>query len=106
MLNESVINGVASIVCNFRHPDFELEIFGQPRPVRQQNAYRHLVIEAQVLAAGGAVWQQAVRQLKAQGIKTEPAFAQLLGLAGNPYEALLRLEGLSEAELRKLIARQ
>jgi len=104
-LKESVINGTDSVVCNFRHPDFELEIFGQARPVRQQNAYRHMVVEARVLAAGGVAWQQAVRRLKEQGIKTEPAFAQLLGLAGDPYVALLTLEILDDVMLGKLIAR-
>jgi hypothetical protein len=103
-LNDAVINGVASIVCNFRHPDFELEIFGQARPVRRQNAYRHLVVEARVLAAGGAAWQQAARRLKEQGMKTEPAFAQLLGLAGDPYAALLTLEALSDAALLQTVA--
>lgn len=105
-LKESVANGLASIACNFRHPDFELEIFGQARPVRQQNAYRHMVVEARVLAAGGAAWQQAVRQLKARGIKTEPAFAQLLGLVGDPYAALLTLKQLSALDLQQLIARR
>lgn len=104
-LNESIINGTASIVCSFRHPDFELEIFGQARPVRLQNGYRHLVAEARVLAAGGPGWQQAVRRLKVQGLKTEPAFAQLLGLPGDPYAALLELEALSDSELRELVSR-
>ncbi|MDO7873476.1 DUF4269 domain-containing protein [Hymenobacter sp. ASUV-10] len=104
-LTEGIVNGIASTACNFRRPDFELEIFGQPRPVRQQHAYRHMVVEARVLALGGVLWQQAVRRLKAQGMKTEPAFAQLLGLTGDPYAALLTLEEWSDAALQALLER-
>jgi hypothetical protein len=32
-----------------------------------------------------------VRSLKATGIKTEPAFAQALGLSGDPYQTLLAM---------------
>ena len=42
---------------------------------RQQRAYRHLLVEYAVLQAGGEAWRRAVRMLKQQGLKTEPAFA-------------------------------
>ena len=76
-----------------------MEIFGQAVPTAQQNGFRHLLVEAAVLEAGGRTWRRAVRQLKKQGLKTEPAFAFLLQLTGDPYVALLELEGKSIAEL-------
>ncbi|HRF37192.1 MAG TPA: DUF4269 domain-containing protein, partial [Saprospiraceae bacterium] len=59
---------------------------------RLQNAYRHLLIEARLLEERGPEFRQQIIELKQQGVKTEPAFARLLGLEGDAYEALLRLE--------------
>ena len=88
-----------ALVSSFRYAQVELEVFGQALPTAQQYAFRHLVVEHAVLRAGGPAWRTAVRRLKEQGLKTEPAFAALLQLPGNPYEALLTLEKLSPAEL-------
>lgn len=94
-----------ALVSSFRYAQIELEIFGQALPTAQQYAFRHLVVEHAVLRAGGPAWYAAVRRLKAQGLKTEPAFSTLLQLPGNPYEALLTLENLSPAELVARLAR-
>jgi hypothetical protein len=88
------------VVCSFRYQEFEIEVFGQDCPTERQQAFRHMVVEDRVLQAGGESWRSAVRQLKEQGLKTEPAFAKLLHLPGNAYEALLVLEGKSVEELR------
>ncbi|GAB3580634.1 DUF4269 domain-containing protein [Hymenobacter daeguensis] len=94
------VGGQAAVVSSFRHRGQEIEVFGQAVPTAQQNGFRHLLVEDAVLRAGGEAWRRAVRQLKKQGLKTEPAFARLLRLPGNPYEALLTLEGKSAAEIR------
>lgn len=80
-----------SIKANFFIAGFEFEIFGQPIPTIQQNAYRHMLIEHQILLEKGEAFRQEIIRLKKQGIKTEPAFAKLLGISGNPYEELLKL---------------
>ncbi|GGG28710.1 hypothetical protein GCM10011323_35150 [Pontibacter amylolyticus] len=51
-----------------------------------------MLIEHKLLLQHGDKFKQQVVQLKLQGYKTEPAFAQLLGLKGNSYEVLLLLE--------------
>ncbi len=93
------IRGVESVIASFEYAGFPIEIFGQPRPVSEQNAVRHLRIEARLLAIGGRAARRAIRALKRAGLKTEPAFARYFRLKGNPYEALLELERLSEADL-------
>jgi hypothetical protein len=93
-----------ALVSSFCYAQVEIEVFGQDLPTVQQYAFRHMVVEHAVLRAGGAPWRTAVRRLKEQGLKTEPAFATLLQLPGNPYEALLTLEGLSTAELASMLA--
>jgi hypothetical protein len=80
-----------SIKANFYIEDFELEIFGQDLESFKQNAYQHMIIEHQVLLKKGEKFRQEVLKLRREGLKTEPAFAKLLGLDGNPYEELLKL---------------
>jgi hypothetical protein len=93
------INGVDSVVANFWRDGFQIEIFAQPIPVFEQNAYRHMVVEARLLQIGGDDAKHTIRALKASGMKTEPAFAQYFGLDGDPYQTLLALYGLSDDEL-------
>ncbi|WP_319591622.1 DUF4269 domain-containing protein [uncultured Draconibacterium sp.] len=81
-----------AVVANFRINGFVLEVFGQNRPSRQQNAYRHMLVEHKLLLERGEDFRQNIIDLKLQGYKTEPAFALQLGLKGNPFEALLELE--------------
>jgi hypothetical protein len=81
-----------SIVVNFRLEEFEVEIFGQNRPSRDQEGFRHMVIEHKLLLKHGEELRNEVIRLKNEGMKTEPAFARALKLDGDPYEALLRFE--------------
>lgn len=83
---------------------FDVELFGQPLSVFRQSAFRHMVIEGRLLAMGGDRLANRVRSLKANGMKTEPAFADVLGLRGDPYVALLELESVSNASLARLLA--
>jgi len=78
-----------AVVANFWIGDFEIEIFGQNIPCRQQNGYRHMLVEYLLLVGLGESFKNEIVYLKRNGYKTEPAFAKVLGLAGDPYEALL-----------------
>lgn len=88
-LRKETINEQATVIANFWMDDFEIEIFGQNIPTIEQNAYQHLLVEYQILQQKGESFRQKVIELKKNGIKTEPAFAQLLGLADDPYLSLL-----------------
>lgn len=84
--------GMPITTGTFSTAHFKIEIFAQNLPTVQQNAFRHMLIEYQILEDRGSEFKAAIKKLRAEGYKTEPAFATLLGLAGNPYEALLSLE--------------
>jgi hypothetical protein len=86
-----LIGGIQSVVAGFRSGAWDIEIFGQAIPVKQQNGYRHMIAEYELLLKHGEPLRRQVIQLKQQGIKTEPAFAKALGLPGDPYQALLDL---------------
>ena len=81
-----------SVIANFILRDFEVEVFGQNIPAKEQFAYRHMIIENGLLKKKGSSFRKQIRELKKQGYKTEPAFAFALGLVGNPYIELLNLE--------------
>lgn len=89
-----------SYVANFFAHGFEFELFAQDKPTIQQNAYRHMLIEYRILKFASDTIRQAIRQLKQDGLKTEPAFAQYFSLEGDPYEALLELEKLDDETLQ------
>ncbi len=82
-------NETKYIICTFWIKKFKVEIYLEDKTPTDQIAYRHMVIEAKILAKMGDTFKENVIQLKNKGIKTEEAFAQLLQLKGNPYEALL-----------------
>ncbi|WP_336704688.1 DUF4269 domain-containing protein [Chryseobacterium indologenes] len=84
-----IVNGEKCITLNFMLDGFPIEIFGQNKPTKEQNAYLHMIAEYKVLQEKGEKFRQKIIELKKQGIKTEPAFGLLLGLE-NPYEDLLK----------------
>lgn len=83
------VDGIQRIKAGFQADGWPIELFGQPIPVERQNGFRHMVVEHRLLQRHGDKLKCAVRKLKEQGVKTEPAFAIVLGLEGDPYEALL-----------------
>ena len=76
-------------VCSFFFSDFEYEIYANVLPVEEQAAYKHLVQTARLIRIGGEKVRESVRSAKLQGVKTEPAIAQIFGLEGDPYMAVI-----------------
>lgn len=89
-INRSQVNGQDTVIASFRSEEFTIEIFGQDRPVQEQEAVRHMLIEHSIIQEQGDAFKLKIRELKKKGLKTEPAFALLLGLDGDPYKALLQ----------------
>ena len=87
------ISGRPTIICQFQLENLPIEIFGQNRPSVSQEAFIHLVNEYKILEARGSEFRNEVIRLKLSGMKTEPAFAFLLGLKGDPYEVMLHASG-------------
>ncbi|WP_287416517.1 DUF4269 domain-containing protein [Oceanithermus sp.] len=96
------LDGRPTVVARFREGGFPVEVFAQARPPGRQRAVRHLRVEARLLRVHGEPLRTCVRRLRRSGLKTEPAFARCLGVAGDPYAALLELERRTNAELARL----
>lgn len=101
--SSKTVGGLLRTVANFTYRGLAFEVFGQPKPVTAQNAYRHMVIEHRMLGMGGLGTRDAIRKLKAEGLKTEPAFGRIFRLEGDPYEALLAMYDWEDARLRHFI---
>lgn len=88
-IRETLIDNKESIIVNFKIDGFEIEIFGQNIQTKNQNGYKHMLIEYEILQSNDESFRLEIIKLKQNGYKTEPAFAFLLGLKGNPYKELL-----------------
>lgn len=102
ILTGKIVNGIRRMKANFQLEPFEVEIFGQPIPVTKQNAYRHMLIEDRILRLYNDEFRQHVRSLKREGYKTEPAFAKLMDLEGDPYESLLEVETWADEKMEAM----
>lgn len=91
-IETKLVNGVKSTIANFKGKEFEIEIFAQDKLPKQQNAYRHMLMEYYLLKHYGEDFRKEIIYLKSGGMKTEQAFAHVLKLSGNPYEALLDID--------------
>lgn len=78
-----------AVVAGFRADGLPVEVYGSPVPTRSQAAWRHMLIEHAILERHGDDFRRRIIDLKLAGMKTEPAFAHLLGLPGDPFLALL-----------------
>ncbi|MBT5434448.1 MAG: DUF4269 domain-containing protein [Alphaproteobacteria bacterium] len=88
--------------AQFHKSGWEVELFCQSLPITEQNGVRHFSIEQRLLGLEPTMSPE-IRRLKNSGLKTEPAFAQVLGLEGDPYDALLALENFSDAQIVALL---
>lgn len=93
--------GVTSIVARFENQGKNIELFGQPVPVSEQYAYRHMIQEYRCLELGGRFLRDKVIANKKIGLNTEASFAIELGLQGDEFEAVLTLEDLNDLQLRE-----
>jgi hypothetical protein len=92
------------LIAKFETEGWPFEVFASPEPVADQAGWRHFSVEQRLLNLGGFALQDQVMTLRMQGMKTEPAFATMLGLAGDPYAALSALYGRSDQDLLEIIA--
>ncbi len=83
------IRSVKSVIARFLFDGFVFEIFGQAIPTEKQFAYRHMLIEYEILEQNDSRFREEIIYLKQKGLSTEEAFAMKLGIEGDPYTGLL-----------------
>lgn len=102
-VSNELVNGIQSITINFKIDGWPIEIFAQPVPTTLQNGYIHMIVEHRILNLLGEEGKKHIKHLKANGLKTEPAFALFLGLKGNPYQELLNMYTWDDVRLSKFL---
>lgn len=98
------VSGERPVIAEFRAEGWTFELFGSPQPVQEQIAWRHFRAEQRLLSMGGTRLHTLVMDQRRRGVKTEPAFAAVLNLSGDPYEALLDLDTWPDEALIRLVA--
>ncbi|MNI85004.1 hypothetical protein D3C73_1419600 [compost metagenome] len=96
-----VVEGIERVKINFTIEGWPIEIFGQNKPTHEQNGFIHMIIEDRMLKLFGKQFKEQIIKLKREGLKTEPAFANLLQLEGDPYLTLLEMSSWTDEELKK-----
>lgn len=98
-IERQTVKGLLISLSYFGYSNFVIEIFGQPKPVIEQNGYRHMIVEKKLLEISGESARKQIIKLKKLGLKTEPAFAKYFNLNGDPFDELLKLSRLNKEEL-------
>jgi len=98
-IERQTVKGLLTSISYFDYNNFLIEIFGQPKPVIEQNGYRHMIVEKKLLEISGESERKQIIKLKKLGLKTEPAFAKYFNLKGDPFDELLKLSRLNKEEL-------
>lgn len=80
------------LMCNFNLENVPFELYAKNQKTEMQNGYLHMVKEYEILQSKDNDFAEEIRNLKKKGIKTEPAFCQLLRIKGDPYIELLKYE--------------
>jgi len=93
------------VIARFQAHGWEFEVFGQAVPVEAQMGWRHFVAERRLLERGGPALRAAVMAERRAGAKTEIAFARVLRLDGDPFEAVAALDLAPDDELDRHLAR-
>lgn len=98
------INGLDTYIINFLLDGIPIELFIQDKDPVTQVAYRHFLIEEQLLNVGGSRLKERIHFYRNRGMKTEPAFAKALNMTNkDSFNGLLELEGKSDIELKKIV---
>lgn len=101
----SYVNNEKILTIGFYVDNMEIEIYAQSLETYKQNGYRHMIVEDRILKLGGERAREEIIKLKKEGLKTEPAFARYLGIEGNPYDELLKLEKYKDKEIKYMLNR-
>lgn len=102
---DGIAGGSRTVSASFSFDGVSFDVFAQQTPSVRQRGYLHFLIEERLLKLGGLSFANKIKEARSEGLKTEIAFAKVLGLVGDAYEAMLELQTASNQELAIRLAR-
>ncbi|PJZ47170.1 DUF4269 domain-containing protein [Leptospira brenneri] len=102
---EKTVDLRVTLICRFKTKKFQYEIFGQSLEPTEQYGWIHMMVENRLLTLANPTFRERIRNLKQEGIKTEPAFCKLLDLKGDPYKILVQWNQKSDEQLKDLLSK-
>lgn len=68
-VDQKVIATHETIICRFYHDPFAIEAFAQERAVKEQEAWKHMMVQYEILRTKGEEFKRQVIDLKNNGFK-------------------------------------
>lgn len=99
------VGRVPSIVGRFHADGFTVQVFGQGRPIREQESFHTLCIFAKLLVLAGHGSRDAIRERMMDGATPEEAFTAHLKLDGDPAQVIRELSLLNNKALYTRVTR-
>lgn len=93
------VDELDTLICSFIFNEVPFELFIQDKEPVRQTAYLHFLIEERLLKLGGELFKEKIINERKAGLKTEPAFAKIIGIEGDAYLQLLELQKKSSEDL-------
>lgn len=81
-----------------------IEFYFENTPTSEQNGFVHFQIEEKILKYSNPQFKSKIQILKNQKVATEPAFANVLKIAGDPYIELYKMNSWPISKLKKFIS--
>ena len=103
-LTWKAIERVPTVIARFTCGEFDLEIYGQPKPTANQAAVMFMLVAARLLAIGGEPAKARIQELKANGHSSAEALAIYFQIdTPAPYPTLVQFMKLDNDTLREQI---
>ena len=97
------VDELETLIVNFNLNKVPFEVFAQNKEVTKQKAYLHFQIEERLLKLSGNSFRKKILEKRMEGLKTEPAFAEVLKIKGDAYVELSLLQKTSNTKLGKIL---
>lgn len=91
-----------AVRATFTRYGWQFDLFCQTLDVEDQSGVRHFRVEKRILDLRPSL-RSVILHRKRQGKKTEPAFAEVLNLLGDPYSAMRELSYFSDEDLARVV---
>jgi hypothetical protein len=61
------------VIASFIAHGWPFQVFGQKKPVKEQNGWRHFIAERRLLRLGGPTFRAAIMRERSRGVKQRPS---------------------------------